>query len=301
MENNSILNELNLFTRNSKNMNQNDILNQENIYNDFYYNDNLYHFIHNSNRFSLNKIPNFSIIIPVLDEEKIITNTLKLFNSELKEKYNYEIIISDGGSTDNTIELAKNYSDIIVQINNQYKQTIAEGRNVGSIVSNSNYIVFMNIDSYPQNIETFLEQLFSWSNGYSKLSEYDAITCKVNVFENEKKLKDNIFYFVLNNYFRILNLLGIGMARGECILVNKHLFFEYGGFNPKLAAGEDFDLFYRIAKKYKTYFAKELVILESPRRFRKNGYLRTLGQWFLNSIYVIIFGKSYSVEWEKVR
>lgn len=301
MEDNSIINEVNLLTKTNVNSNLHNILIDENINNDFYYNDNLYHYKHNSNNFNSQKQPNFSLIIPVLDEEKLIVNTLKLFNNSLKSKYNYEIIITDGGSKDKTIELAKSYSDIIIQIDNEYKQTIAEGRNVGSIVSNSDFIVFMNIDSYPQNIESFLEQIYSWSIGTSNLSEYDAITCKVNVFESEKKMKDNIFYFILNNYFSILNSLGIGMARGECILINKQLFNEYGGFNPNLAAGEDFDLFFRIAKKYKTYFAKDLVILESPRRFRKNGYLHTLGQWFLNSIYVMIFGKSYSEKWEKVR
>ena len=48
-----------------------------------------------------------SIIIPVFNEEKYILEVLKRVNAE-KEKYNLEIIVSDDGSTDNTLKLLKN-------------------------------------------------------------------------------------------------------------------------------------------------------------------------------------------------
>ena len=54
--------------------------------------------------------------------------------------------------------------------------------------------------------------------------------------------------------FKFLNFIGIGMARGECIIIKKSIFDELNGFNSLLAAGEDFDLFYRVSKKHKTLF-----------------------------------------------
>jgi len=49
----------------------------------------------------------YSIIIPTLNEEKLLPNLLKLLShQELKKKYDYEIIVSDGGSKDCTIEIA---------------------------------------------------------------------------------------------------------------------------------------------------------------------------------------------------
>lgn len=48
-----------------------------------------------------------SIIIPVFNEEKYILEVLKRVNAE-KQKYNLEIIVSDDGSTDNTLKLLKN-------------------------------------------------------------------------------------------------------------------------------------------------------------------------------------------------
>ena len=48
-----------------------------------------------------------SIIIPVFNEEKYILEVLNRVNAE-KQKYNLEIIVSDDGSTDNTLKLLKN-------------------------------------------------------------------------------------------------------------------------------------------------------------------------------------------------
>ncbi|MEK6570659.1 MAG: glycosyltransferase, partial [Bacteroidota bacterium] len=48
-----------------------------------------------------------SVIIPTLNEEKIIGKMLSQFSNELIEKYDLELILSDGGSTDLTVEIAQ--------------------------------------------------------------------------------------------------------------------------------------------------------------------------------------------------
>ncbi len=51
----------------------------------------------------------YSIIIPTLNEAKLLPNLLLPLSEEsLKEKYDYEIILSDGGSVDGTVEVARN-------------------------------------------------------------------------------------------------------------------------------------------------------------------------------------------------
>ena len=62
-----------------------------------------------------NEIPLISIIIPALNEEKLLKDTLTQFSPELKSKFKIEIIISDGGSTDATLTIARDYADIIVE------------------------------------------------------------------------------------------------------------------------------------------------------------------------------------------
>jgi glycosyltransferase involved in cell wall biosynthesis len=255
----------------------------------------------NPNVENIEKVYDFSLIIPVFQEEKIIENELIKFTQELRNKYNFELIISDGGSTDQTLNIAQNYADKVITNFTNKKQTIAEGRNYGAEVANSANFVFLNIDSTPQNLDYFLQTISLWTKNKSNLNPYNAISCYVEVYNEERKLKDSIFYFILNTYFKFLNFIGIGMARGECIIIKKSIFDELNGFNSLLAAGEDFDLFYRVSKKHKTLFTKELVILESPRRFRQKGYIATLFKWFLNSIFVLYLGKSHSKDWEVIR
>lgn len=242
-----------------------------------------------------------SVIIPVLQEEKILEFTLKLYTQELRRKYNIEVIISDGGSKDKTLEIAENYADMIVSHNGNHRQTIAEGRNKGAEVSKGDILVFINGDTFPQNAEHFFEFIRNWNNEQTPYTKVSALACPVYVAPDEILFKDRIFYKLHNLYIRLLISLGFGMGRGECQIIKREEFFKVGGYNPDIAAGEDFDLFRRICKTGKIGFANEILVYESPRRFRKYGYLRILFSWTINSLSVIFRGKSVSKEWEAVR
>jgi glycosyltransferase involved in cell wall biosynthesis len=245
--------------------------------------------------------PIISVIVPVLQEEKLIADSLQIFTQELKTKYNLELIVSDGGSTDRTIEIARAYADKIVVHKGIRRQTIAEGRNCGAKIARGNVLVFINGDTIPDNPDNFFNYIYKWSANNSDISSGVAIACTVNVAPHERIFKDKIFYGCHNFYVRILNLCGIGMGRGECQIVRTEDFRRIGGYNPNIAAGEDFDLYQRIAKIGKIRFIPELQVFESPRRFRKYGYLRILKSWTLNSLSVMFYGRSVSDEWEPVR
>ncbi|MBI5324124.1 MAG: glycosyltransferase [Ignavibacteriae bacterium] len=247
------------------------------------------------------KTPLISVVIPVLQEEKILESTLKLYTSDLIRKYNIEIIISDGGSKDKTIEIAKRYTDKIVIHQGNHRQTIAEGRNKGADISKGDILVFINGDTFPENPEHFFAFVQNWFDENNSYSHASALACPVYVAPDEIIFKDRIFYKLHNFYIWLMISLGFGMGRGECQIIKKEEFTRIGGYNPNIAAGEDFDLFRRICKIGKIGFAKEILVYESPRRFRRYGYLRILLSWTINSLSVIFRGKSVSKEWEAVR
>ena len=76
---------------------------------------------------------------------------------------------------------------------------------------------------------------------------------------------------------------------------------KVNGNNEKLAAGEDFDLFRRIKKHGNILFTHEIVVYESPRRYRKIGYVGVSWSWLKNGLSVLFKNRSISNEWEQVR
>jgi glycosyltransferase involved in cell wall biosynthesis len=238
----------------------------------------------------------YSIIIPTLNEEKLLPQLLdQLFVSKVKNKFDAEIIVSDGGSKDKTLEIALKYADIVKTVHG--KTNIAAGRNLGAEYARGDVIIFLNGDTLLQDPDYFFE--FINKNFYP--SKFLAMTCKVKVFPNEEILSDKFFHWGYNNYFKLLNVIGIGMGRGECQIVRKKIFNEVNGYNVALAAGEDFDLFKRIKKKGDILFTNDICVYESPRRFRKLGYYGVTWSWIKNGISVFIKNKSLSKEWEQVR
>jgi glycosyltransferase involved in cell wall biosynthesis len=240
----------------------------------------------------------YSIIIPTLNEEKLLPGLLRQFNdSALKKNYDYEIIISDGGSSDKTIEIALEFSDVIKVHVDSAKQNIAIGRNRGAHYANGNILIFLNGDVIIPDVKFF----FEFIDKKFDTSEYAAMTCKVLVFPEEENISDKIFHYFYNKYFYLLNVFGIGMGRGECQVIKKDFFRIVNGNNENLEAGEDFDLFKRINKHGKILFTNKLFVYESPRRYRKLGYDGVTWSWIKNAISILLRNKSLSKEWEQVR
>jgi glycosyltransferase involved in cell wall biosynthesis len=241
--------------------------------------------------------PSISIIIPTLNEEKLITQTISQFTPELKEKFNIEVIISDGGSKDKTLTLLNGTVDSILTIDDGEIQNIPAGRNAGVSSANGDLLYFFNADTLIDDIEEFFKKTLSAFRDRKVL----ACTCKIKVFPPEVVWKDKIFHSFYNNYVRVLNALGMGMGRGECHIVRKEVFLHVKGYNEELSAGEDYDLFRRIRKIGKIKFFKDLTVYESPRRYRKFGYIKVIGDWTRNSFSVFFKNKSVSKVWEAVR
>ncbi len=240
----------------------------------------------------------FSVIIPTLNEEKLLPKLLEqLSRKKLREEFNYEIIVSDGGSKDNTIEFAKKYADIVVEHKEERRQSIPEGRNKGAEAATGDILIFINGDVTIEDVE----KLFILIRDKFFSDNALAMTCKVVVNPSEEKISDIIFLGFYNLYFHFLNIIGIGMGRGECQVIKKREFEKVGGYNNQLAAGEDFDLFKRIRRNGKIMFRRDVRIFESPRRYRKQGHWKILGTWLVNSLFVFFKNKSVSKVWEEVR
>lgn len=243
--------------------------------------------------------PLISIIIPVLQEEKLLARTMSVFTPERKQRFGLEIIVSDGGSTDATIGIANSFADIVICHTEQRRQTIAEGRNKGAEQAKGEVFVFMNADTFPADPDEFLSFVRSWSELTYKPC---ALACPVHIYPDERTFSDSCFSFLLNSYIGFMvNIMGMGMGRGECQIFTRSAFYSAGMYDGSIPAGEDFEIFRRTRKIGGLTFEKCLLVYESPRRFRRYGYPRILLEWAVNWFWVLIFGKARSKDWEAVR
>ena len=236
-----------------------------------------------------------SIIIPTLNEEKLISQTLEQFEN-LKNNYNFEIIVCDDKSNDNTIELASNYSCSVIKNKNKNKN-ISSCRNYGQKHSHGDILIFLDADIKIKNIDFFFKEIIK------KFDNKDLIACSPKIFINPKqeKIIDKLINRTHTFLSILLNKIGIGYARGGCQIIRKKYFEFINGYNENLVAGEDVELFNRLGKLGNIKILSELTVYESPRRYRKKGYINILLIWFINYIYALLFNKSYSSKWEDIR
>ena len=236
------------------------------------------------------------MVIPALEEAKYIDRTLAQFTPEVRERHRLEIVVSDGGSTDGTIEMCAGRADAIVLAEPGFRQNISIGRNLGARRARGRILIFINADTILDDVDDF----------FTRVALIDqpgvaGITCNVCIYPEHERFSDRVFHKILNSYFRLLNACGVGMGRGECQIVRRELFDRVGGYDERIAAGEDFNLFVRLHRLGRIVFLGDLKVYESPRRFRRYGYLNICFLWFLNAVFVLFRGKSMSKEWEPVR
>ena len=78
-------------------------------------------------------------------------------------------------------------------------------------------------------------------------------------------------------------------------------FREIGGYNREIVSMEDNEMFSRLRTKGHIYFAKDLYIYHSGRRAHILGWPYMIGQFILNSFFLILFKKTANKVWKVVR
>jgi len=200
-----------------------------------------------------------SIIIPTFNRQKSLIRMLESLFTQTIPQENFEIIIVNDGSTDDTekiiLDLIKSHPNI-----NYIKQSnkgIASARNKGIINSNGDIIGFTDDDCIvdPSWIENAVESLknpaFCGVQGKtlpeSKIDQKKLIFHYVHAVKNTGKEKSKS-YQTCNIFHR------------------KKVLNEISGFDEKLRYGSDDDLAFRLIRKgYKIHFDENVLVYHEVR------------------------------------
>lgn len=207
-----------------------------------------------------------SIIIPTLNEAGYLPKLL----ADLKEQtfMDYEIIVSDGNSSDKTREIASEYGASVVT---SEKRSPAIQRNIGASVAKGNLLLFLDADSKINTTKFLTTALDEFS---SKSLDVAGFRVKWDGKRNRYRILD-WYYSFCSRYLTTLT----PFTPGAAILVKKELHTKAGGFSTKLFIGEDHDYGIRLAKKGKFGSLKSVSIYSSVRRFEKEGFIFTHYKW----------------------
>jgi glycosyltransferase involved in cell wall biosynthesis len=94
---------------------------------------------------SEDRLPSISIVIPTYNTTKILHQCLESIRCQEYPKEKIEIIVADGGSTDNTLEIAKNFK--VDKILHNYLRTGEAGKAVGLNAAKNDIVVFIDSDN----------------------------------------------------------------------------------------------------------------------------------------------------------
>ena len=221
-----------------------------------------------------------SVIIPTYNRAAVITDSIQ---SILNQTYTeYEILVIDDGSTDNTQEVVNTIASTSVEGNRiRYikmpeNKGVAAARNEGIRQAKYDYIAFQDSDDYwkPDKLE---KQMAYFTGLSSKTTSGGTSATETSTPGRETALlycpyecqkQDGNTIFVPDNniplpekrgnvykYLLFRNTIGT-----PCVLLRKSCLTKTGLFNETLSCLEDWELFLRISKHYDIAFQDEALV-----------------------------------------
>jgi len=208
-----------------------------------------------------------SIIIPVLNEAKILEQTLCQLESELGS---HELIIVDGGSTDGSVHIAEKYGKVVPSVRGRAKQL-----NAGAAAASGDILTFLHADIWLESgalaaVETALSSGYVGGGFRQKIDGKNILYRVLEIAGNIRGKYLKVFY----------GDSGIFLKRAD--------FKKIGGF-PEIPILEEMEFSKNLCKLGKTTLVIPHIHI-SARRWETNGLIRTtVNNWLITLLYFLKF------------
>lgn len=196
----------------------------------------------------------FSVIIPLYNKELSIKNTLQ---SVLDQSYsNFEIVIVNDGSTDNSVQVVSGIKDSRIRLIHQENQGVSAARNRGIKEAKNEWIAFLDGDDYWKN--NHLKETVSMIKKFPTVKVF-ATTWEHTTSSGPRILENRPQIYKVENYFKeaweeVILWTGV-------VAVKKACFKEVGGFDENLKYGEDLYMWAKLARKYNIVKNQKITVI----------------------------------------
>lgn len=216
-----------------------------------------------------------SIIIPTLNEEKLLPKLLKsIKNQKFKD---YEVIVSDAASTDKTTDIAKKYG---CRLTKGGRPAIA--RNNGAKIAKGDIFLFLDSDVIlPKD---FLEK------SIKEFKERKLGSATVSIIPLTNRTIDKIMYWSYNLWQKVIQYTD-PHAAGVCIFTTKDVFNKVKGFDSTITFCEDHAYVKKTKKFGKFRVLNDAIVYNSIRRLYSEGRVKLTLKMLFTFFYRTFIGE----------
>ncbi len=207
-----------------------------------------------------------SVIVPTLNEETVLESTLR----RARQPAVHEIIVADGGSTDATRAIAREFADLVICA----PQGRAAQMNAGAERASADLLLFLHADTLVP--EGFAQAVVA------ACARPDTVGGRFDVTLQPSSWLIWLTAELMNRRSRLT-----GIATGDhAIFIRREVFERLGGYAP-IPLMEDIDLSRRMKRAGRTVCLPQRVTT-SARRWQQHGVVRTiLLMWSLRLLYFL--------------
>lgn len=200
-----------------------------------------------------------SIIIPTYNNAHLLPETLEsIFNQDYGD---YELIIVDDGSTDNTKEILKKYGNKIIYLFQENSGACSKPRNEGIKIATGEYISIFDSDDIMKPEKIRLQAKFLDHNPdvgfvFTDFCDFRDDTIFKNhistctIFNSLKRKRVGEFEYIINKIDAYETLLSENFIGASSMMFRKNLLQQIGSFDESLDSSEDIDFTLRVSRKH---------------------------------------------------
>jgi glycosyltransferase involved in cell wall biosynthesis len=194
----------------------------------------------------------FSVIIPLYNKENYIEETIK---SVLNQSFNdFEVIIVDDGSTDDSLKLASQLQNSKITIITQKNQGASVARNRAINAAKGKYIAPLDADDiwHKNHLSELKSLIHSFPNAGLFCNNYEIKLNDNFIIKANFNFSYDSDHLEIPDFFDANIINYIPSSSSTAFL--KSSFIELGTYNTSLRTGQDLDLWIRFALKHKVVF-----------------------------------------------
>jgi glycosyltransferase involved in cell wall biosynthesis len=195
-----------------------------------------------------------SVVIPCYNQAHFLGEAIE---SVLAQGYtNFEVIVVDDGSTDDTEVVASRYAakDLRVRLIGQHNRGLAGARNRGLAEASGEYVVFLDSDDrlLPEALEVGVRELGAHPECAFVSGHYRPISAEGQPYAVPRQARvdgDHYLALLRDNY----------ISMPASVMYRRWVFGEVGGFDGSVDAAADWDLYLRVARRFPIHHHGEVV------------------------------------------